>query len=292
MNLVKQYIIQAIITASNNLRLSSEKIEVVAIMREHLNKCASIEAEILAMKKNTSLSKFAIKLDEIYRFIATSKIDFLKVSDQFKEHSHTLIRELTNVLDVVTPQNMRTILSEISNKSTKPKPIEKSEKEPEIIEEIKIHRPQTEFPKSEPTYTEKIVLDDIPDPETDEVDFEDFEKTILKPVKELDIFFTKLESLNYTGEELKKFYETMAANSQLSEKIGFEIITNMHRIITHSLEMIIENNLTPIKETVEGMRACLIVIVAVVRQKDIDITSYLSKAEKFGKSISAGKGRF
>lgn len=289
MNLIKQYIVQAIITASNNLRLSSEKIEVVAILREHLIKCANVEAEIAQMKKVTSLSKFAIKLDEIYRFIATSKIDFLKISDRFKEHSHNLIRELSNVLDVVTPQNMRNILVEISGKPIDVNLTEKK-KETSTINDIKIHQPATQIPKSEPTYAERMLLEDIKD--NDEIDFEDFERAILKPIKDLDAFFKKLESLNYTGEEIKKFYELMEENTKLSEKIGFEIITNMHRIITQSFQMIRENNLTPIKETVEGMRACLIVIVAVVRQKDIDITSYLSKAEKFGKTIFAGKGRY
>ena len=130
-----------------------------------------------------------------------------------------------------------------------------------------------------------MLLEDIK--ENDEVDFEEFERAVLKPIKELDIFFRKLETLNYTGEELKKYHELMQTNTKLSE-----IITNMHRIITRSFELISESNLTPIKETVEGMRACLIVIVAVVRQKDIDITSYLSKAEKYGKSVFAGKGRF
>lgn len=289
MNLVKQYIVQAIITASNNLRLSSEKIEVVAILREHIIKCASVDSEIAQMKKVTSLSKFAIKLDEIYRFIATSKIDFIKISDKFKEHSHNLIRELSNVLDVVTPQNMRNILAEISGKTIDVNLSEKKNKAT-LVDDIKIHQPSTQIPNTEPTYAEKVLLEDIK--ESDELNFEDFERAILKPIKELDAFFKKLESLNYTGEEIKKFHELMAENTKLSEQIGFEIITNMHRIITRSFEMIRENNLTPIKETVEGMRACLIVIVAVVRQKDIDITSYLTKAEKFGKSILAGKGRF
>ncbi len=289
MNLVKQYIVQAIITASNNLRLSSEKIEVVAILREHLLKCSSVEHEIAQMKKVTSLSKFAIKLDEIYRFIATSKIDFLKISERFKEHSHALIRELSNVLDVVTPPNMKSILAEISGKPVDVNLSEKKSKSAEV-DDIEIHQPQSQISKTEPTYAERMLLEDIKGNE--EIDFEEFERAILKPIKELDTFFKKLESLNYTGEEIKKFHELMDANTKLSEKVGLEIITNMHRIITRSFELIRENNLTPIKETVEGMRACLIVIVAVVRQKDIDITSYLSKAERFGKSVFAGKGRF
>lgn len=289
MNLVKQYIIQAIVTASNNLRLSSEKIETVAILREHLSKCSSIDNEITEMKKITSLSKLAIKLDEVYRFISASKIDFLKISDRFKEHSHGLIRELNNVLDIVTPPNMRNILSEISNKTINVKLGERQSKSLNI-DEMKIPKEENQPVEKEETITEKIIMDDIK--EEEDIDFEDFEKTIMKPVKELDLFFKKLESLSYTGEEINKYHELMEVNTKLSEKVGFEIITNMHRIISNALSLIKENELTPAKETIESMRACLIVIVAVVRRKDVDITTYLNKAEKFGKNIYARKGRY
>ena len=289
MNLVKQYIIQAIVTASNNLRLSSEKIETVAILREHLSKCSNIDNEITEMKKITSLSKLAIKLDEVYRFISASKIDFLKISDRFKEHSHGLIRELNNVLDIVTPPNMRNILSEISNKTINVKLGERQSKSLNI-DEMKIPKEENQPVEKEETITEKIIMDDIK--EEEDIDFEDFEKTIMKPVKELDLFFKKLESLSYTGEEINKYHELMEVNTKLSEKVGFEIITNMHRIISNALSLIKENELTPVKETIESMRACLIVIVAVVRRKDVDITTYLNKAEKFGKNIYARKGRY
>ena len=114
MDLIKQYIVQCISTASNNLRLSSEKIEVVAILKEHISKCQSVEKNIQVMKKMTAFSKFAIKLDEIYKFVANSKIDFLKISDKFKEHSHYLIRDLNNMLDVVTPQDMKSYIAELN----------------------------------------------------------------------------------------------------------------------------------------------------------------------------------
>jgi len=36
---------------------------------------------------------------------------------------------------------------------------------------------------------------------------------------------------------------------------------------------------------IESLRACLIVIVAVVRGKDVDINNYLNKAERFGNQL-------
>ena len=52
-----------------------------------------------------------------------------------------------------------------------------------------------------------------------------------------------------------------------------------------ALILIKNKELDPDKETVESMRACLIVIVAVVRGKEVDITTYLNRAEEFGERI-------
>ena len=103
MEIDKQYIIQCITCASNNLRLSSEKIEIVAILKEHISNTDDMTKMIADMKKLTRFSKFAIKLGEINQFIQNGKIDFLKISDKFKEHSHLLLRELSNLLDIMTP---------------------------------------------------------------------------------------------------------------------------------------------------------------------------------------------
>lgn len=291
MNLVNQYIVQAIITASNNLRLSSEKIEVVALFREYLTKTHNIEKEIKEMKKITSLSKLAIKLDELHRFISNSKIDFLKISERFKEHSHLLIRDLSNLLDVVTPNDMRQIITEISETTGHPSNKRETKKRESVPDNIELNKPKAQIKIEEGSkFTEQFIMDDLN--ESDEIDFEDFERAVLKPVRDIDGFFKKLENLTYTNEELNKYYEILEANTKLSEKVGFDIITNMHKIICKALDEIKENSMTPMQETIEGMRACLIVIVAVVRQKDIDITNYLRKAERFGKSIMTGRGKY
>jgi hypothetical protein len=47
----------------------------------------------------------------------------------------------------------------------------------------------------------------------------------------------------------------------------------------------------PGKEVIENLRACLIVIVAVVRGKDVDINNYLNKAEEFGNKLATIKSK-
>ena len=91
MDLKKEYISQVLTTASHNLRLTSEKIEVIAILKEFIAKSGNVGESIVEMKKITELSKFAIKLGEVNIYITGDKIDFLKLSERFKEHSHNLI---------------------------------------------------------------------------------------------------------------------------------------------------------------------------------------------------------
>ena len=305
MDLIKQYIVQCISTASNNLRLSSEKIEVVAILKEHISKCQSVEKNIQVMKKMTAFSKFAIKLDEIYKFVANSKIDFLKISDKFKEHSHYLIRDLNNMLDVVTPQDMKSYIAELntqiinvplSTPTTASRQLEnielnreevKDENTPEEVKAVKEPAPQpaqkVPVQESEKELKERFIMDDLN--EKEEIDFEEFERLTMKPIKQFDNFLKQLEALNYSDDELIQHIRIVETNFELSEKVGFEIITNMQKIFAAALRKIMEKELSPDPAVIESMRACLIVVVAVVRQKDVNITNYLNRAEKFGRSI-------
>ena len=65
MNLIKQYIIQSITNAANSLRLSTQKIEVVGLLKELISKSEDLEADIIKMKKITQFSTLAIRLNEI-----------------------------------------------------------------------------------------------------------------------------------------------------------------------------------------------------------------------------------
>lgn len=81
----------------------------------------------------------------------------------------------------------------------------------------------------------------------------------------------------------------MKTNGELSRRIGFEILSNMHSIISKALLLIRNRDLMPGKEVIESLRACLIVIVAVVRGKEVDISNYLNKAEDFGNKLATIK---
>ena len=77
----------------------------------------------------------------------------------------------------------------------------------------------------------------------------------------------------------------MKLNAELSSQNGFEILSQMHTIISEGLIHLKNKSLVPSKEVIESIRACLIVIVAVVKSKEIDIKNYLNRAEVFGKFL-------
>jgi hypothetical protein len=288
MNLTKLYIIQSITAASNNLRLSTQKIEVVALLREFLLKSENLDEDIRRMKKVTELSTLAIRLNEVYSFLSRGSVDFFKISDKFKEHSQFLIKDLNHMLDMVNPVTFRQTLEKLDEEA-KIVQVAASVPEPVINESIpadlsKRDNDAAVFEKSESEkIKEKIILDD--DSDDEDMFFQNFEAAILKPIKEIDSLLKKLSKDEFDSGELSAYAQIMNKNGEMSAKVGFDIIAGMHKTISHALILIKSRALMPGKEVIEAVRACLIVIVAVVRGKEVDITNYLNRAEDFGKKI-------
>ncbi len=280
MDLVKQYINQSITIAANNLRLNNQQIEVVALLKETISKSENLSNDLIDMKKITELSLLAIRLNEVYNYLTQNPIDLLKLSDQFKEHSRQLIRDLGHMLDISTPASFKIAIEKLKTGFGS------------VPEEIKVdlsrRMPEEDpFAKNETEkIKENIILEDEQDDMDDDELIQKFESTIIEPIKPLDNLLKKLPSEEIDYEELIKFSKTMKTNAALSRRIGFEILSNMHNIISKSLLLIKNRDLMPGKDVIESMRACLIVIVAVVRGKEVDISNYLNKAEEFGNKIA------
>jgi len=278
-DLVKQYIIQSLTAASNNLRLNSQQIEVVALLREAIQNSDDIANDIWEMKKITQLSTFAIRLHEIHNFLTQGKVDFFKISEKFKEHSQYLIRDLNHLLETVNPDSfkaaLRVLKGEIGEEEKKEKEIDvdlsKRESDPEDLVIMESEAMKAEF----------IMEDDKDDEEA----YYNFEETILEPIKSVDELLDNITLGKINNDEIVKYANVMNWNASVSEKIGFDIIANMHSTISKALQFIRLGNLIPSADVIEAMRACLIVIVAIIKGKEVDITNYLKKAEGFGKKI-------
>jgi len=294
MELTKQYIIQSISAASNNLRLSTQKIEVVALLREAIVKSENLEADIKSMKKITELSTLAIRLNEIYSYLTQSQIDLFKLSEKFKEHSQYLIKDLSHMLDMVNPATFKSALEKLNNNAEESR--SNFDEASTIVENenginvdlSKRKQSETFFEESEnKKLKEKLILED--DKNDEDLFFQNYEAEILKTIKPVDNILKLLGKNEIKGDELISLAKTMKTNGDISSKIGFDIIANMHWIVSKSLSLLKAHDLVQSKETIESIRACLIVIVALVRGKEVDITNYLNRAEEFGKEIQSIK---
>ncbi len=289
MDFEKQYIIQAISVASNNLRLSSDKIETVAILKEYFEKCNQLKDVIGKMKTKTELSKFAIKLWEAYQFISSSHLDYLKLTDIFKEHSHSLVMELSNLLDVISPERLREILAAMEGEREISITLESGKIKTEIPTKAEI-RKVVAF--EEDTSKESVERDELKEElilgeleNANSFDFDDFEEEILKPIGKLELLLKNMLTDSSIGINYSSYINMMKKNADISTEIGFTILAEMHTIFYTAFSLIESKHLEVDKNLIESLRACLIVIVAVVRGKDVDITNYLNKAENLGKFL-------
>lgn len=273
MDLVKVYLIQSITTAANNLRLNAQQIEVVGLLRETIVNSTDLGSELLLMKKTTELSKLAIRLAEIHIFLTQGKVDFVKISEQFREHSRYLIRDLNQFLENVSPQIYKDAFNKINSGSA----------HSIDVELINRNNLAGEIMDKDVTIIDENTVIDKKYINKNSISSADFEKKILSPVKSLDELLKKFPSGNVKDSELKQYCELMQDHASLASLHDFQLLAKMHEIIASALEGMTNGMLPVDKEVIEALRACLIVIVAVVKRKDVDITGYLNRAEEFGK---------
>jgi hypothetical protein len=131
---------------------------------------------------------------------------------------------------------------------------------------------------------EEFILGGIKD--TPSYDFDDFEEEILKPISKLEKLLIILSEREVDGDELAPFIKSMRKNAEFSKEIGFTILAEMHTVFYTALVYVRDKKIFVDKNLIESLRACLIVVVAVVRGKDVDITNYLNKAENLGKYLN------
>jgi len=273
MDLVKIYIVQSISAASNNLRLNSQQVEVVAMLRQMILKSEDLGDDLYKMKRVTEFSKIGIRLNEIYSFLTTGKIDFFKISEKFREHSQFLIRELNQLLESLSPEEFKTALRKMNGED---------ENVPAINFDLSKHNKNI---MNQVLEENKILSENSIVEESENESFYSYEQKILSTIKPLEKFLSDLQKNDIDYDELIKFNLLLKENARLSYLKSFEVVGNMHKILSQALDNIISHKLSPEKNVVDSIRACMIVIVAVIKGKEVDITGYLNKAEEFGKKL-------
>ncbi|HLG32970.1 MAG TPA: hypothetical protein VI362_07995 [Ignavibacteriaceae bacterium] len=275
MDLVKVYIVQSISAASNNLRLNSQQVEVVALLRQMILKSEDLGDDLYKMKRVTEFSKIGIRLNEIYAFLTTGKVDFFKISEKFKEHSQYLIRELNQLLESLSPEEFKTALRKMNgeDENIPVVNIDLSKHNKNIMNQV--------FEESK-MLKENIIMEEE---ESDSESFHSYEQKIISTIKPLESLLSDLQKNDVDYDKLGKINILLKQNAELSFNKSFEVIGSMHKILSRAMDNIISQKLPPEKNVVESIRACMIVIVAVLKGKEVDITSYLNKAEEFGRKL-------
>lgn len=273
MDLIRQYIAQCVSIAANSLRLTTQQIEIIALLKEEIFSAPDLKESIKEMKKVTELSTLAIKLFNIIDYLEKSTIDFLKLSDLFREHSRNLIRDISNLLESTNPTNFKATIENIRNSLSNETKTDKKN----VFITLDIEN-ETEKIK------EKMILGD--ENEDEEILIQEFETSIIGSIKIFDEFLLRMGKGTFEFEELS-YYTNLFSNYYTSSKrFGFDIISNMLLTVKTSLELIKNKKINIDKNLIVGMRACLIVVVAILRKKDVDISDFLKKADILSKVIS------
>jgi len=114
LDLLKQYLNQSLIAASNNLRLTTHQLEALGLLRECILNSTNVERDIAKMKTITALSTLGIRLNDIYNYLSKEKIDFFRISEKFKLHSQHLINDLNQLLEIDNPEIIRESIRKIT----------------------------------------------------------------------------------------------------------------------------------------------------------------------------------
>ncbi|HEX3074694.1 MAG TPA: hypothetical protein VHP30_13870, partial [Ignavibacteriales bacterium] len=261
--------------------------------------------DIIAMKKFTELSTMAIRLHEIYNYLNKTKLDFLKVSEKFRAHSHFIVKDLNSLLTKTNPVSFAQTLNKLRDDKN-PINVDLTSRTPKLVfgdfnevdiapvdnENVRMIETQPEINDTVIKFDdlaenekmkEDLILQDV-EPES-EFAFENFEESILKPIKDLDGFLNRMAQGNTSEVEIDNYIKIMDENAKFSSAVGFELICKMHKTLLKAFSLLKEKKMMPEPKNAELMRACLIVIVAVVKGKDIDIRSFINKAEEFSRQI-------
>jgi hypothetical protein len=241
------------------------------LLRETITNCEDVGEEFLRMKKSTELSKLAIRLSEIHSFLTLGKVDFVKISEQFREHSRYLIRDLNQFLENVSPQVYKDAFNKINNGDSRIIDVELVDRS-NLAGQILVNQDEDQ--------NKTDIANDFKKPMNSLLDFE---KKILEPIKSLDEILKGLATGKMNHKELNNYSEIMEDNAALSNQRGFKVLAKMHMIVASAFSDIVTGSLIVDKTVIEALRACLIVIVAVVKKKQVDISGYLNRSEEFAR---------
>lgn len=301
MDLRKQYLIQCIVTASNALRLNAHNIEVLALLRQSIASSEDLETDFIQMKKIMELAKLAARLLEIYNHLTKNRIDFTKISLQFAEHSRSIVNDLGYLLEHAVITKFATALNQIQRDGKS----DTIELDLTGRKERSLTRDSFEDDSANQQTGEKMQLSEIlyekanaikpPSPDDERMfhitNFETFEKITLEQINLYQPLMQDIEAMRSNSEELLLFSKAMKELAGHSENYGITLLAKMLDTISKGAFLLANKRIPEVKAVADSFRSCMIVAVTIIKQKQIDISVYITKAERFAVGIEQYYGK-
>lgn len=243
----REYIIQTFVTAANNLSINSHRLLIINLVKEFLYDCKDLDFAIGEMKKITELSKFAVRIGLINKY-TKEKPDFFNVSSKFNSDYINLIPVVNELLDSLDPDFLSNKFSEISNN--------KNMRENMHIDE------------------------DISYKEGYNAEYGDFNEKLVNYIKWVDSFLNRFEEKQASFmEKVDIRAELLLLNHFAKDGIDDNLV-EMFEIFRDLLLILVDRDIQ-MEDLVESLRASMIVLVATVKQKEIDIETYKKRARLY-----------
>ncbi len=242
-NWEREYIVQAFVNSANDLRLNSHRVVLINMIKDFLYKCEDIDFGIAELKKITEFSKFAIRLGQLNLF-TKQKPDFLLISSIIKSESQSLIPIIQQMLDSLSVEFANEKLLEIKEKFNSDVPLKK----------VEVNKDAS-------------------------VEKEELRKSILSFIRKADVLLSEFD--NDENDVVIKD-EILSELSFLRSRLiilNNDLVDNMFSIFD-SLLAELQNDENR-EEIIEALRASMIVIVATIREKDVDLKPFIERAMNF-----------
>lgn len=105
----------------------------------------------------------------------------------------------------------------------------------------------------------------------------DFEKLVLDNIIEVDEFLNKSLNEPVENEQTLKLIQKAYKSFELAQELNFDLISELIKVYWLSLVAIRDNKLKPTKTNSELIRSTLIILVSLLKQRDVDLEPFIQK---------------
>ena len=257
MEFSRRYIIQCIGHAASNIRLKGEALENLSLLKNYIHKFPDSEFLFREMKKVTALSRIGIKLNEIYMYASSDRVDFSVLSKEFSRQSAELTTPLMFLLNDNSTEKLENYLLNIR------------------LHQKEVPREETEENSSD---QEKLVVQ--------LKHREEFNNSFILLLKELNELLDNIATNSIEVSEIKHYISLIEEKIEIAESANIEIVSRVLGCANSALEFIAVNNDSKHTELIEKVRSAFIVVVVVLRGKDVDLGLYLEEVNQIKMLLS------